>query len=319
MVKVLLYRTMENMGNDYYMYRGFEALGVELQAVCVDRFRASYLVGRNLPLGGAYNRYVLRKAGKDQIRRMGPFDLLLVLDYIDFPFDMTGLAKKTAYWAYDPMRSEERYGRLGDNFDNVFVTLQSWVPTIRKLFPSAKVEVLHNAAPDHVFFGGPEPKPVGERPIKTGFVGVLKEGKRARWLRALKEAGIHIWTRDRTLTLAEYGRKLMDCSISLNLSEFNELNVRPFESLAAGCILVNDWNQDIAALQKESPNLFLRTFDYTNEDPKDCIKVLRELLGELESNPQELSRRAQMSREEVRKNHLYSSRARQILRSTGVV
>jgi hypothetical protein len=318
MVKVLLYRTMENMGNDYYMYRGIESLGAELQAVCVNRFRPSYLIGRKMPLGGYYNSYLLRKAGKDYVSRMGKFDLLLVMDYIDHPFDMSGLAEKTAYWAYDPMRSEERYRRLGDNFDNVFVTLQSWVPTMKRLFPSAKVEVCHNAAAEHMFFNGPEPKPVGERPIKIGFVGVLKEGRRARWLKALKDAGLQVWTRDRTLTLAEYGRKLMDCSISINLSEFNELNVRPFESLAAGCILVNDGNPDILALQKESPNLFMRTFDYANEDPKDCIKVLRELLAELESNPKELSRRAGISREEIRKNHLYSNRAAQIIRSAGV-
>jgi hypothetical protein len=316
MVKVLLYRTMENVDADYYISSGFESLECELQAVCVNRLRPSYILAKKIPMGRYYNSYQLRQEGKVLRSKIGKFDLLLVTDHIDQPFDMSDIATKTAYWAYGPMNSGRHYKRLGDRFEYVFVNSPSKVPAIRELFPSATVRVIYLGAPEHVYFTGPAPKPVAERPYTIGFMGLRKTGKRVKWLKALQDAGFQVKTRDNVLTTAEYGRMLMDCSISLNLSENNEINALPFESMAAGCISVTDSNPDMELLLKQSPGLFARTFDYAREDPGDCIRVLRELVGQLKSNPQELSHRAQLAREEIRKDHLFSNRAAQILKET---
>jgi hypothetical protein len=79
---------------------------------------------------------------------------------------------------------------------------------------------------------------------------------------------------------------------------------------------VTDSNPDTELLLKQYPDLCVRTFDFSNEDPADCIRVLRELMEQLKTNPKELSRRAQLGREEIRKNHLLSNRAAQMLKAT---
>jgi hypothetical protein len=316
MVKILLYRTMENIGAAYYVDRGFESTECELQTVYVDRSRPSYQMGERLPIGRYYNAFQLRQAGKELRSRMGKFDLLLVIDQIDQPFDMSGLAVKTAYWACDPTRSEASYRRLGDGFDYVFVSSPSMVPRMKQLFPSAVIDMVFLGAPEHLYFSGPDPKPVEGRPNTAGFMGEPRQGKRARWLKALGDAGFKIAMRDRALTTMECGQRLMDCSLSLNLSENSEVGLGLFESMAAGCISVTDSNADTGMLLEQYPDLFARTYDFSNEDPSDCVRVLRELMEQLKSNPKELSSRAQKAREEIRKNHLFSNRVAQILKAT---
>jgi hypothetical protein len=163
-------------------------------------------------------------------------DLLLFIDPAsDWPLGLEGLSCKTAAYFIDVHLSLEPRLRLGKFFDLIFVAQTDYVERF-EAYGHRQVHWLPLAC-DHVTHC----QPSDEKPYDVGFVGKL--GRRGTWrYETLTAVLTNYNTNDynRFYQPSELGKIYGESSIVFNASIGKELNMRFFEAMASGALLITD-------------------------------------------------------------------------------
>jgi glycosyltransferase involved in cell wall biosynthesis/GT2 family glycosyltransferase len=174
----------------------------------------------------------------DLVREAGHSDLLLVVEGVNyFPRELEGASCSTAFWAIDNhLHATDRDGWHFDAaraFDNVFVAQRDFIPAFRARGVEATWLPLACDPRVHV-------QQVPERDLDVVFVGnVLPIHRRRRVLLDRLKARFRVaevqgaWRED-------MGRLHARAKVVFNCSLAGDLNMRVFEALASGALLVTD-------------------------------------------------------------------------------
>ncbi len=296
------------------MQRALEDHGVDVCPIYVDRLRRTYQVASKLPGARHWFPEYYFAQSLPSIQSWGQFDLVLVMDWIQVPKRVLDLGNKSALWGIDASPREDpvydarlRYSRL-PRFDVMLAgapRLEAW---LREQFTSSKVATLPLAAPQHLYS-----QFQAQRPVPAGFVGSIKLGKRAEFLRLMRAefGGFFLADPSKFFPASDYARTMKSFQVSVNLVFDPSLNSRVFESLAGGCILVTDWTSDLEeVIGTELCHEAIFTFREMTEGPG----LVRQALERSRQDP-EIHRRIHKLAME---RHTYNERAKRLLKMVGL-
>lgn len=296
--RILFVRDAVSTSPAHFLQRALEDLGVDVCPIYVDRLRRTYQVASKLPGARRWFPGYYFAQSLPPLRNWGQFDLVLVMDWIQVPQSLMDMGNKSALWAIDASPRDDpvydarlRYSRL-PSFDFMFGGAPRLEPWMREQFPRSKVATLPLAAPRHLY-----DQFQSERPVPAGFVGSIKSGRRAEFLRLMQSEidGFFLSDPSKFFPASDYARTMRSFRVSVNLVFDPSLNNRVFESLAGGCLLVTDWTSDFTEVigaelcregvftfreMRESPELVRRALERSRVDPDVHRRIHRLAMGQ---------------------------------------
>jgi glycosyltransferase involved in cell wall biosynthesis len=230
-------------------------------------------------------------------------DLVFVNDIDVAIRDISKFGVPTCFWVNDPHISIDRYFDLQrvQDYDYVFVSQKSFVDTFRKR--GCKNVSWLPVAVDPAYFKGER-----NEVYDISFVGKAYPGhRRYEVLRLVKENFGNVYVgRERQYDM---GKIYLSSKIVVNRSLRRDLNVRVFEAMAAGAMLIT--NRDADGLNELfQENIHLVCYESNDE----LISKIRYYL-EHDEERREIARKGH---EEVMAKHTYQVRTREILRRVGL-
>ncbi len=191
----------------------------------------------------------------------------------------------------------DRRIEVAKNFDYVFIAQRQYIDDFKR------------AGIERVFWLplGCDPEIHGKRDVSkvydVGFVGSLNDHKRIKMLEKISEKFNLHYERCFLEKMAEVYSK---SKIVFNISVKNDLNMRVFEALCSGSMLITDEakGSGLTELFKDREHLVV----FKNEE--ELIQLIDYYL----KNDEERERIAEAGRREVLKRHTYSHRADEIIR-----
>ncbi len=304
MVRILFFRDFPPWSPSHYLQRALESIpDVDVMPVYVDRSSALFTIPYRLPsISRFWFNPTFRHAAR-QYDRVGPFDLVLVGEWLNVPFRVRGLGRKSAYWAWDtPLgREQGRYRTLDRGYDLILNAQPKESAWLKEDFPSSRVVTFPFGADRRLF------QPQGEtRSVDASFVGVVKAGKRTTFLREAQRLMPTLQVTESFAPPWGYSRHLRTSRATLHLSENGEVSIRPFEAVCAGCRLVTDSVTDLKACLGEIAEEVV-TFP---DRGRDGAKEMAAAAVELARSATPLSPSVQAKALEL---HSYDARARSLL------
>lgn len=217
-----------------------------------------------------------------------------------FPQGLEKLSCKTAWYGIDTHMDYAKHLRIARLFDVTFVAQQEYVS---KLISDGIPQVIWLPL---AFEPSLHPKIAPERIYDIGYVGsdnAEMHPVRHRILKSLSNHFPKIWKG--MTSPQEMGLIYAQSKLVFNKSVNNDLNMRYFEAMGAGAVLITDPIQDngVEALFVEGKH-FLR---YDNES-----QVL-ELAKTILADPKRLQQIGQEARDEVMTKHTYLYRVKTLL------
>lgn len=304
MVRILFFRDFPPWSPSHFLQRALEAIpDVDVMPVYVDRSSALFTVPYRVPsLSRLWFDPSFRHAAR-QYDRVGPFDLVLVGEWLNVPFRVRGLGRRSAYWAWDtPLgREQGRYRTLDRDYDLILNAQPKEATWLKEDFPSSRIVTFPFGADRRLF------QPQGEdKDVTASFVGVVKAGKRMTFLREAQRLLPSLQVTEQFLPPWGYSGRLRSSRSTLHLSENGEVSIRPFEALCAGCRLVTDRVSDLKGCLGDLASEVVTFPDRGREGAKEMAATAVELLRTASPLPE-------AARAKALELHSYDARARTLL------
>lgn len=236
------------------------------------------------------------------------FDLVLFVEGGSMRLFPVGLEKincLSAWYGIDTHMDYAKHLKIGRLFDVTFVAQKEYVERLKQdglkqvfWLPLAFAHELH-------------PQSECERKYNVAYVGsdnAKMHPVRHQLLNLIKEKVANVWIgKAEPLQMA---RIYAESKIVFNKSVNNDVNMRYFEAMGAGAVLVTDH-----AVSNGVEELFTTGVHFLEYEDADSLK---KLIQELVAQPEEIERIGHCARQHVLENHTYSHRAKELLQRLGV-
>lgn len=218
-----------------------------------------------------------------------------------FPLGMESLGCLTAWYGIDTHMDYEKHIRIARLFDITFIAQKEYVGDL-------KSDGIHQVFwLPLAFEPSLNPEPCPPRIYDIAYVGSNNAGMhpvRHQLLQCLAINFPNMW--QGMATPEEMGKIYAQSRIVFNKSVNNDLNMRYFEAMGAGAVLMTDRIRENGV-----DELFVRGMHFVEyDDEKSLVAAVRTLL----SNPEETRRIGNAARDCVRIQHTYAHRAQELLR-----
>jgi glycogen(starch) synthase len=248
--------------------------------------------GQDVDLGDRPAREIVREAG-------GTFDLLLAIEGATYvPRELAGAGCPTAFWAIDNHlhTQEDGYFALAREFDSVFIAQRDYAPAFEQRgihvswLPLACDPAVHR-------------RHEVERDLDLVFVGnVLPIHRRRRALLDRLARRFKV-SEFKGVYLGSMARLLSRAKVVFNCSLAGDLNMRVFETLATGSLLVTD------AIANGQEKFFGHGEHLALYDDASLEDVVAFYLGNREAREQVAARGQRL----VTRHHTYEHRMRALV------
>ena len=217
-----------------------------------------------------------------------------------FPVDISELPGVKVWWGIDTPYAPGKHRNINRLFDIAFLAQMNYVEQFIKE-GQINVRWLPLAFPDYAHLSQST-----ERSIDIAYVGTLDRrsySNRARLLDLVRDSVAN--TVVETQTPDEMLKTYSKAKLVFNFSLADDLNMRYFEAIGCGAILVTNRiaNPGVEQIFKLNKNIFFYETD------QELIATIESLLD----NPSFISKQARLNSQLVAEKHLYTHRADEIL------
>lgn len=244
------------------------------------------------------------------LTKFGTFDLHFEADWGEdalkgfIPYEVSKIPHPNVFWASDTHISPESYQwRLNHarHFDTVFCAQQKAVDNFRR-DGIKNVHWMPHAVEPLAY-----PKQTTIKKYDVCFVGHINSENRIDALDRLFRVFPNFWYGQRTFE--EAAEKFGESKIVFNISITDDLNMRTFEGMATGSLLLTSRNAEVESVFEDGRHLVL----YDNLD--DMIDKARYYV----EHEEERERIACAGYEEVMAKHTFEHRVKQVLETCGLL